>query len=332
MNKCFQKNILVTGAAGFIGSNFVHFILNADPTLRIVSLDKLTYAGNRKNLENLPAESRHIFIQGDICDSALINNVLSKYHIDIIVNFAAETHVDRSITNPAAFIQTNIVGTFTLLEAARAYRCRFHHISTDEVYGELQSDEPPFTENSPYRPSSPYSASKASIDHIVRSYIRTYQLPATISNCSNNYGPKQHAEKLIPTVIHHCIEQKPIPVYGNGSNIRDWLYVDDHCHAIWEILNKGVIGETYNIGANTEKDNLSLIKMICAIMDRKYPTKNPYANLITFVQDRLGHDWRYALNTNKINTAFGWRAKLDLYDGLNLTIDYYLKNLKLQAV
>ena len=332
MNGFIPKNILVTGAAGFIGSNFVRFVLEADKAVKIISFDKLTYAGNRKNLEKLPDELRHLFIQGDICDQALVDSVLNERCIDTVVHFAAESHVDRSITDPADFIQTNIVGTFTLLEAVRKYwleqkkwddkQCRFHHISTDEVYGELGQNDSPFTEESPYDPSSPYSASKASSDYLVRAYFRTYKLPITLSNCSNNYGPYQHSEKLIPTVIRSCIEQKPIPVYGNGSNIRDWLYVEDHCVAIWDILNRGMVGETYNIGGNCEKDNLSLVKMICAIMDGKRPAGRPYESLITFVTDRAGHDWRYAIDAGKIKSQVGWEPSTSLADGLVKILDF----------
>jgi len=328
------KNILVTGAAGFIGSNFVRFILKANSTVNIISLDKLTYAGSKKNLENLSDESRHVFIHGDICDRILVDKLLHEYCIDTIVHFAAESHVDRSITGPAEFIQTNIIGTFTLLEAARIYwldkkklnqrQCRFHHISTDEVYGELGPNDPPFTEENPYKPSSPYSASKASSDHLVSVYFRTYKLPVTLSNCSNNYGPYQHPEKLIPTVIRSCIEQKSIPVYGNGSNIRDWLYVDDHCEAILAILNSGLVDETYNIGGDCEKDNLSLVKMICAIMDEKRPIGRPHESLIAFVTDRAGHDWRYAINAEKIKKQIGWCSSHTIDYGLLKTINYYL--------
>ena len=328
------KNILVTGAAGFIGSNFVHFILKTNPTVNIISLDKLTYAGNKENLEKLSDESRHVFIYGDICDRVLVDKILREYCVDTVVHFAAESHVDRSISGPVDFIQTNIVGTFTLLDAVRAYwldekkydknKCRFHHISTDEVYGELESNAPSFTEENPYKPSSPYSASKASSDHLVRAYMRTYNLPATISNCSNNYGPRQHAEKLIPTVIRSCFEQKLIPIYGNGLNIRDWLYVEDHCDAVWAIILQGKVGETYNIGGDCEKDNLSLVKMICAIMDEKRPIGKKHESLISFVTDRPGHDWRYAVNTKKIKEQLSWRQNFSISEGLNKTINYYL--------
>jgi dTDP-glucose 4,6-dehydratase len=328
------KNILVTGSAGFIGSNFVRYMLTHHQGIKMFSLDKLTYAGNINNLKSLPDEARHVFVQGDICDRSLVDDLLRKYEIDTVVHFAAESHVDRSITGPADFIQTNIVGTFTLLEAVRTYwlnekkrdcgKCRFHHISTDEVYGELGTDDPAFTENHPYKPSSPYSASKASSDHLVRAYIRTYGLPATISNCSNNYGPYQHPEKLIPTVICSCINQKPIPVYGNGSNIRDWLYVEDHCSAIDTILRKGKIGETYNIGGNCEKDNLTLVKNICKIMDSLRPATEPHEKLITFVNDRLGHDWRYGIDNLKIQSELQWVPKYNMDKGLIETMKHYL--------
>jgi dTDP-glucose 4,6-dehydratase len=335
MNKFNPHKILVTGSAGFIGSNFVHWLLKSDSQVQIISLDKLTYAGNLKNLDKLPDSSRHVFVQGDICDRAILDKVLRENAIDAIVHFAAESHVDRSITGPAAFIETNIVGTFNLLEAARKYwieekkwnqaNCRFHHISTDEVYGDLQLDDPAFTEMSPYQPSSPYSASKASSDHLVRAYCRTYNLPTTISNCSNNYGSRQHPEKLIPTVIRSCMGKKPIPVYGNGTNIRDWLYVDDHCEAIWTILTNGKVGETYNIGGNSEKDNLSLVKMICEVMDGIHPESAPHSNLISFVKDRPGHDWRYAIDNSKICKELGWQPRHNLKDGLLETVKYYLE-------
>jgi dTDP-glucose 4,6-dehydratase len=326
-----SKKMLVTGSAGFIGSNFVHYMLKTNPDVQVISLDKLTYAGNKKNLENLPDPARHTFYQGDICDRKLVDELLRNHAIDTLVHFAAESHVDRSIEGPSAFIETNIVGTFTLLEAVRNYwlfekkldqtKCRFHHISTDEVYGELSLSDAPFTEISPYKPSSPYSASKAASDHLVKAYFRTYNLPVTISNCSNNYGPYQHREKLIPTVIHACLEGKPIPVYGKGLNIRDWLYVEDHCNAIDVILQKGKVGETYNIGGSAEKDNLSLVKMICEILDEKFPQNKPHEKLITFVKDRLGHDFRYAIDNTKISRELGWQKKYDLPAGLLKTIE-----------
>lgn len=338
MNIYQPNKVLITGSAGFIGSNFVHHILKNDTKINVISLDKLTYAGNKRNLDNLPDASRHIFVQGDTCDRDLVDQLLRKYQIDTVVHFAAETHVDRSITDPSDFVQTNIIGTFTLLEATKHYwlhekklnrnQCRFHHISTDEVYGELQLNTPPFTEDSPYKPSSPYSASKASSDHLVKSYFRTYDLPITISNSSNNYGQFQHSEKLIPTITRCCIEQKSIPIYGNGTNIRDWLYVEDHCEAIWTILRKSNVGETYNIGSNSEINNLSLAKMICEIMDNKKPLAEPYENLITFVQDRQGHDFRYAIDTSKIKNTLAWQKKHALQQGLLKTINHYLKSVE----
>jgi dTDP-glucose 4,6-dehydratase len=335
MQKYQPNKILVTGSAGFIGANFVHFLLEKNPAVKIISLDKLTYAGDKKNLDGISRPNDHILIAGDICDRALVNQLLRQHEIDTVVHFAAESHVDRSITGPAEFIQTNIVGTFNLLDAARNYwlvekkwgseNCRFHHISTDEVYGDLNLGDPAFAENHPYRPSSPYSASKASSDHLVRAFFRTYQLPITVSNCSNNYGPYQNLEKLIPTVISSCFEEKPIPVYGNGSNVRDWLYVLDHCVAIEKILIQGKVGETYNIGGGTEIDNLSLVKMICEIMDQKHPRKEKHQQLITFVKDRPGHDWRYAIDNSKINRELGWKPEHTLREGLDLTIGYYLE-------
>jgi dTDP-glucose 4,6-dehydratase len=321
-----MKNLLVTGAAGFIGCNFLRFLLANNSSVEIVSLDKLTYAGNKQNLANLPDEFRHVFIQGDIGDRALIDKLLREREIDTIVHFAAESHVDRSITDPAEFISANIVGTFTLIEAARDLKCRFHHISTDEVYGDLGLNDKPFTESTPYAPSSPYSASKAASDHLVRAYYRTYGLPITISNCSNNYGPYQHPEKLIPTVIRSCIKQKSIPVYGNGSNIRDWLFVEDHCRAIYAILTAGKIGETYNIGGESEQDNLSLVKMICKLMDKKIPAGKPHEKLITFVTDRPGHDRRYAIDNTKITSQLHWKPIHNLEDGLTATIEFFLNS------
>lgn len=334
MSEFRPKKMLVTGSAGFIGSNFVRYILKNWQDIHVVSLDKLTYAGNLYNLANLPDESRHFFVKGDICDQGLVDEILIEHSIDTIVHFAAESHVDRSIEGPAPFIQTNIVGTFTLLEAAKKYwldkkkwdstNCRFHHISTDEVYGELGPNDVPFTEETPYKPSSPYSASKASSDHLVRAYFRTFGLPATISNCSNNFGPYQHPEKLIPTVIRCCIQQKPIPVYGNGSNIRDWLYVEDHCSAIDSILHKGTVGETYNIGGSCEKDNLTLVKMICEIMDELHTSGKPHLKLISFVTDRLGHDFRYAINSIKIKDSTGWDVGNDFLIFLEKTVGFFL--------
>jgi dTDP-glucose 4,6-dehydratase len=330
------KNILVTGAAGFIGCNFVRILLEKYKNISVVSLDKLTYAGNLSNLSILPHKEKHTFIQGDICDKNLVDEILRKNNIDTIVHFAAESHVDRSIASPSEFVQTNVMGTFTLLEAAKNYwltekkwtkeNCRFHHISTDEVYGTLTNDDPPFTEKTPYAPNSPYSASKAGSDHLVRAYFHTYGLPVTTSNCSNNYGPFQHDEKLIPTVIRNCMAQKPIPVYGNGLNIRDWLFVDDHCLAICEILMKGVCGEVYNIGGKNELTNLNLVNAICELCDELKPiTGKKYAQLISYVKDRAGHDWRYAIDNSKIQNELQWNPAFNLKEGLKRTIEFYLK-------
>ncbi len=328
------KNILVTGAAGFIGSNFVRMMLNKYDDINIISYDKLTYAGSLENLKNLNNGHNHLFIRGDITNAELLNKTLIENKIDTIVHFAAESHVDNSIANPQVFLETNIMGTFVLLEAARKYwleqkqwgknQCRFHHVSTDEVYGSLNHNEASFTEEHCYKPNSPYSASKASSDHIVRSYFHTYGLPITISNCSNNYGSYQHHEKLIPLVIKNCLEQKNIPIYGDGLNIRDWLYVEDHCSAIECILKNGAIGEIYNIGGNNEIDNLTLIKNICHIMDDYHPQAVSHEKLMTFVEDRKGHDFRYAIDNSKIQNELGWQPTKDFKTLLNKTVEFYL--------
>ncbi len=327
-------NVLVTGGAGFIGCNFVRYLLVTDPAIRIVNLDLLTYAGSLDNLRDLPDPARHTFIQGDICDRALVDRLLREHQIDTIVHFAAESHVDRSITGPAAFVETNLVGTFTLLEAARtawldgktAEDCRFHHISTDEVYGTLGRDDPPFTETTPYAPNSPYSASKAGSDHLVRAYFHTYKLPVVTTNCSNNYGPFQHGEKFIPTVIRSCLRQQPIPVYGDGSNIRDWLYVEDHCRGIETVIRRGRLGETYNIGGCNEWANLNIVKRICALLDQRRPEHAPHERLISFVTDRPGHDWRYAIDARKMADELEWRP-LETFDtGIVKTVDWYLEH------
>ena len=327
------RNVLVTGGAGFIGSNFIRYLLATDPAVIIYNLDVLTYAGSPKNIENLSDPERHTFIQGDICDKQLVTDILQRYAIDTIVHFAAESHVDRSIQGPAPFIQTNVVGTFTLLEAARQYwqqqkswgpaQCRFHHISTDEVYGSLTAADAPFTEQTPYAPNSPYSASKAGSDHLVRAYFHTYQLPVTLSHCSNNYGPYQHAEKLIPTIIRACQNSQPIPIYGDGTNVRDWLYVEDHCAGIIKILQEGKIGEAYNLGGNNQMSNLDVAKHVCDSMDRLYPQSQPYSKLIQFVADRPGHDWRYAIDTHKIKLNLNWQPRELFFQGLEKTIEFY---------
>jgi len=329
------RSMLVTGGAGFIGCNFVRHMLATDPDVRIVNLDKLTYAGSPDNLRNLPDESCHTFVQGDICDRELIDRLLRTHDIDTIVHFAAESHVDNSISGPAVFVQTNVMGTFTLLEAARQYwleekdrdetQCRFHHISTDEVYGTLEEDAPAFTETSLYMPNSPYSASKAGADHLIRAYHHTYDLPVTTTNCSNNYGPYQHAEKFIPTVIRACLESKPIPVYGDGSNIRDWLYVEDHCRGIDTVVREGKPGETYNIGGCNEWANIDIVRLICHTMDELHPSPlTPYSALISFVTDRPGHDWRYAINADKLIGELDWKPQESFETGIVRTIEWYL--------
>lgn len=326
------QNLLVTGGAGFIGCNFVRYLLTADSKIRIINLDALTYAGSLANLRDLPAAERHIFIEGDICDRALVERLLHEYKIDTIIHFAAESHVDRSITGPAAFVQTNLVGTFTLLEAARQFwlnergvnTYRFHHISTDEVYGTLNRTDPPFTETTPYAPNSPYSASKAGSDHLVRAYFHTYRLPVVTTNCSNNYGPFQHGEKFIPTVIRSCLLQRPIPVYGDGSNIRDWLYVTDHCRGIETVMRNGQLGETYNIGGWNEWTNLNITHLICALLDERRPQHAPHQRLITFVTDRPGHDWRYAIAADKMQRELQWQPLETFQTGIAKTVDWYL--------
>jgi dTDP-glucose 4,6-dehydratase len=328
------KRVLITGSAGFIGANFVHYLLTQDPQVQIVSLDLLTYAGNKSFLEKLPDSSRHTFIQGDICDGELVAKLLREYQIDTIIHFAAESHVDRSIEGPGVFIRTNVVGTFTLLDAAKRYwldeqkwdssQCRFHHVSTDEVYGSLQKTDPAFTETSRYIPSSPYSASKAGSDHLVWSYFHTYKLPTSLTNCSNNYGPRQNREKLIPTIIFACLEGKQIPIYGDGSNIRDWLYVEDHCIGIDTVIRHAKAGETYNIGGECERNNLDVARTICKLLDEISPGAKSYSEQITFVTDRLGHDWRYAIDAAKIQRELGWSPKENFESGLRKTIAWYL--------
>ena len=332
-----MKTWFVTGGAGFIGSNFVqrHRKLKS---ARIINLDKLTYAGNIGNINNLLNDPDHIFIQGDINDRLLVRDILRKYHPDAVIHFAAESHVDRSIIEPEAFIMTNIVGTFSLLDEVRNYwdnldsgkkpSFRFHHISTDEVYGSLYSDDVPFDETSRYTPNSPYSASKASGDHLVRSYFATYGLPVLITNCSNNYGPFQFPEKLIPLMILNALDGKPLPVYGDGKNIRDWLYVTDHVDAIHLVLEHGKTGETYNIGGSCEKTNIDVVTTICDILDHVYPDSSvkSHASLITFVKDRPGHDRRYAIDSSKIKHELGWKPAETFETGLKKTILWYIEN------
>jgi dTDP-glucose 4,6-dehydratase len=320
--------ILVTGGAGFIGSNFVLSTLK-ERDEPIVNLDKLTYAGSRRNLERLGDDPRHIFVQGDICDRELVRGLLKKYSPRAIVHFAAETHVDRSISGPAQFIQTNVAGTFSLLEEARAFAgdIRFLHVSTDEVYGSLAPDKPAFAETTPYAPNSPYAASKAASDHLVRAYHHTYGLPTVATNCSNNYGPRQFPEKLIPLTIANALSGKPLPVYGDGRNVRDWLYVEDHCEAVRLVLERGRVGETYNIGGGCEKENIDVVKTICNLLDELRPRKGGrHAELITFVKDRPGHDRRYAMDASKIARELGWRPRESFESGLAKTVRWYMEN------
>jgi dTDP-glucose 4,6-dehydratase len=331
-----QQTILVTGGAGFIGSNFIRYALNQDPDLKIVNLDLLTYAGSLENLRGLPDPDRHLFVRGDICDANLVGRLLRAHQIDTIVNFAAESHVDRSISGPMPFVQTNIVGTTTLLDEARRYwleeqrdsveNVRFHQISTDEVFGSLSLGEQAWTEETPYSPNSPYAASKAASDHLVRAYAHTYRLPVTITNCSNNYGPYQFPEKLIPLMIQNALQGKTLPVYGDGQQIRDWLYVTDHCQAIWLVLLNGKVGETYNIGGDNQPTNIDLVKHICEILDELVPDSPqiPHKQLITFVKDRPGHDLRYDMDFSKIKKELDWEPVMDLARGLRETVAWYL--------
>lgn len=328
------KNILITGGAGFIGCNFVRYLLHRYPDARVVNLDALTYAGSLDNLKGLPSPERHHFVKGDICDRVLVDSLLREHKIDTVVHFAAESHVDRSITGPGAFVQTNVVGTYTLLEACRqhwqqelrwdATQCRFHHISTDEVYGTLGPQDPPFSETTPYAPNSPYSASKAASDHLVRAYFHTYKLPVVTTNCSNNFGPWQHGEKFIPTIIRSCLEQRQIPVYGDGSNIRDWLFVEDHCTGIDAVLRGGTLGETYNIGGGNEQRNIDIVRLICRLMDEIRPQGTPHDKLISFVTDRPGHDWRYAIDASKLTRELGWKRAERFEKEMRLTIAWQI--------
>ncbi len=329
-----MKNVLVTGGAGFIGSNFIRTLQIKEPLVHVYNLDALTYSGSLENLRGLPDESRHSFIHGDICDGALVDRVLQDHEIDTIVHFAAESHVDRSILGPGQFVQTNIVGTYTLLESARKYwaanggldsaRFRFHHISTDEVFGTLKPGEPAWTEEIPYAPSSPYSASKASADHLVRSYGHTYHFPYTLTNCSNNYGPNQFPEKLIPLIILNALENKPLPVYGDGNQIRDWLHVQDHCDAIYLVLKQAKDRSSYNIGGGNQPTNLSIVHKICDLVDEMSPCGTPRRGLIQYVKDRPGHDRRYAMDSSKISRELGWVPTHTLELGLRETTEWYL--------
>jgi dTDP-glucose 4,6-dehydratase len=327
----FMKEILITGGAGFIGSHVIRRMVINHPQTRIINLDQLTYAGNLENLKDIENAPNYQFIRGDITDAAFLKNLFNKHEIGGVIHLAAESHVDRSIANPMAFIQTNIVGTVNLLNACRdAWKEMdhklFYHISTDEVYGSL-GKEGLFTETTPYDPRSPYSASKASSDHLVRSYYHTYGMPVVLSNCSNNYGPNQFPEKLIPLAIHNILQMKPIPVYGKGENIRDWLYVEDHAAAIDLIFHKGVIGRTYNIGGLNEWKNIDLIKLLCQLMDEQLG-RDPGTSekLITFVKDRAGHDLRYAIDSTRIQEELDWRPSLNFEQGLSRTVAWYLEN------
>ncbi|HLA97859.1 MAG TPA: dTDP-glucose 4,6-dehydratase [Anaerolineales bacterium] len=333
-----MQNVLVTGGAGFIGSNFVHYLLKTRPEVRIVNLDALTYAGSRENLKELPDPSRHTFVHGDICDRELVGELLHAHRVDTLVHFAAETHVDRSILNPEPFLRTNIQGTYTLLEAARQYwlvekalpreEVRFHHVSTDEVFGTLQPGDPPFSESTNYAPNNPYSASKAASDHLVRAYYHTYGMPISISNCSNNYGPYQFPEKLIPLMISNALAGQPLPIYGDGGQIRDWLFVEDHCEAILTIIHAGRPGETYNIGGNNQPTNLYLVNTLCEILDECQPNSPfiPHASLVRHVADRPGHDRRYAMDITKIRDELGWQPRQSLASGLLKTVEWYLNH------
>jgi len=335
MSNFTPRNILVTGGAGFIGSHFVRYLLRTDKQVRVANLDLLTYAGSLDKLVELCDPERYHFVHGDICDGSLIQSILRDYDIDTIVHFAAESHVDRSITGPAAFIETNVSGTFTLLDASRGYwldqkkwserSCRFHHISTDEVYGTLGPNDPPFVETTPYTPNSPYSASKAASDHLVRAYHHTYGLPTTTTNCSNNYGPFQNNEKFIPTIIRSCLEEKPIPVYGDGSNIRDWLYVVDHCTVVDVVIRHGRVGEIYNIGGSNNWSNLEIVKLLCrTLAEITGESTEKYTRLITFVADRPGHDWRYAIDSSKIHKELDWSPAETFESGMRKTVEWYL--------
>lgn len=331
------NNILITGGAGFIGSNFIRYVL-ADPTpIKVINLDALTYAGSLENLLDLPNPDAHTFIKGNICDSALVEEILNKYHIDTVINFAAESHVDRSIADPTLFIDTNITGTYRLLASAHRYwlkqfslspeRCRFYHLSTDEVFGSVPCEEAPRKETDRYQPSSPYAASKAAADQLLQAYHKTYQVPIVVGCASNNYGPRQHGEKFIPTVIACCVNKKNIPIYGDGKHSRDWLHVDDHCAAIQAVLHKGLVGQHYHIASGNEISNNALAKIICGIMDKMIPVDTAYQSLMTPVKDRLGHDFRYALNTDKTKSQLGWTPKINLIEGLTQTVKFYLKKI-----
>ncbi|MEZ2830975.1 dTDP-glucose 4,6-dehydratase [Serratia liquefaciens] len=334
-----MKRILVTGGAGFIGSAVVRHIIEATQD-SVVVVDKLTYAGNLESLAVIADSERYAFEQVDICDRVALDRVFAQYQPDVVMHLAAESHVDRSIDGPAAFIETNVVGTYTMLEAARHYwqpldaekkqSFRFHHISTDEVYGDLHGTDDLFTETTPYAPSSPYSASKASSDHLVRAWLRTYGLPTLVTNCSNNYGPYHFPEKLIPLVILNAVAGKPLPVYGNGAQVRDWLYVEDHARALYQVVTEGVVGETYNIGGHNERKNIEVVHTICDLLEELAPNKpqgvEKYRDLITYVKDRPGHDMRYAIDAGKIDRELGWHPQETFESGIRKTVSWYLNN------
>ncbi|WP_028584916.1 dTDP-glucose 4,6-dehydratase [Desulfogranum mediterraneum] len=332
-----KRTVLVTGGCGFIGANFIRSMLEAQPDWQLLNLDKLTYAGNLQNLAEVAADPRYTFIQGDICDRALVERIFSDYPVDTVVHFAAESHVDRSISDPDAFIQTNVFGTFSLLETARrswlaegrkAAGQRFLHVGTDEVYGSLGATGF-FSEETPYDPRSPYSASKASSDHLVRSYFHTYGLPVLITNCSNNYGPYQFPEKLIPLILNNALQGKALPVYGDGANVRDWLYVEDHCEAIAAVIEKGRVGQSYNVGGHNEKKNLEVVELLCDMLDAKVgllASGEARRKSITFVTDRLGHDRRYAIDAGKIERELGWTPRYTFEQGIAKTVEWYLAN------
>ncbi|MRT60343.1 dTDP-glucose 4,6-dehydratase [Pseudomonas sp. CAH-1] len=332
-----SKRLLVTGGAGFIGSAVVRHIIT-QTTDSVINLDKLTYAGNLESLHSIAKSSRYIFEHVDICDRIELDRVFSVYQPDAVMHLAAESHVDRSITGPSEFIQTNIIGTYSLLEAARNYWAtlddtrkaafRFHHISTDEVYGDLEDPEDLFTETTPYQPSSPYSASKASSDHLVRAWGRTYGLPTIVTNCSNNYGPFHFPEKLIPLVILNALEGRPLPIYGKGDQIRDWLYVEDHARALYKVVTEGEVGETYNIGGHNEKQNIEVVRTVCSLLDELRPDSKfrPHVDLLTYVQDRPGHDLRYAIDASKIQRELGWVPEETFESGIRKTVQWYLDN------
>ncbi|WP_299776504.1 dTDP-glucose 4,6-dehydratase [uncultured Formosa sp.] len=335
-----KTSILVTGGAGFIGSNFVPYFLEENNDIHVVNLDKLTYAGDVANVSEVENNPNYTFVEGDICDRNLIEELFEKYKFSGVIHFAAESHVDNSIKNPDAFMQTNIFGTFNLIDVAKKFwmngpfefkegceNNKFHHISTDEVYGTL-GETGLFLESTPYAPNSPYSASKASSDFVVRSYFHTYGMNVLTTNCSNNYGPKQHDEKLIPTIIRKALSGEDIPIYGDGKNIRDWLYVLDHCKGIALVYKTGKFGETYNIGGRNERDNMYIVNTICGILDGIYPKEKPYADQITFVKDRAGHDFRYAIDATKLENELGWKADENFETGIKKTIEWYINKYK----